>query len=50
MIGKGRFFDLITKTAEDINNNKTIREVLENFHERDQKLKSILQNVYKGEK
>ena len=50
MIGKGRFFDLITKTVEDINNNKTINETLRNYHEREQKFKNLNQTVNKGEK
>lgn len=35
MIGKGRFFDIISRTADDVNNAETnIATVIRNFDER----------------
>ena len=54
MIGKGRFFDLITRTADDLNNPEiTIGEAIRNFHAREEKYKeqiSINSNAYREER
>lgn len=40
MIGKGRFFDLISRTADDVNNPEiTISGMLENYNKREEKYK-----------
>ena len=40
MIGKGRFFDLITRTVDDVNNPEiTISGMLENYNKREEKYK-----------
>ena len=38
MIGKGKFFDIISRTADDVNNTDiTVYELLENFKKRKEK-------------
>ena len=38
MIGKGRLFDLISRTADDVNNPElTIMNVLQNYSTREEK-------------
>lgn len=38
MIGKGKFFDIISRTADDVNNiDVTIYSMLENFKSRKEK-------------
>ena len=38
MIGKGRFFDIISRTADDVNNiDITIYNMIENFKIREEK-------------
>lgn len=38
MIGKGKFFDLISRTAEDMNKPElSISEIMRNFHIREDK-------------
>lgn len=38
MIGKGKFFDIISRTADDVNNAEiTIDEILRNYNSREEK-------------
>ena len=40
MIGKGKFFDIISRTADDVNNAEiTIDEIVNNFKKREEKYK-----------
>lgn len=50
MIGKGKLFDIISRTADDVNNTEiTIYNMLENFKTRREKFdKSSLNNDIKG--
>ena len=44
MIGKGKFFDLISRTAEDINSTDfTINDVIKRFQEREEKFKKQIE-------
>ena len=44
MIGKGKFFDLISRTADDINSTDlTIDEILNNYKEREEKFKTQIE-------
>ncbi len=45
MIGKGRFFDLISRTADDVNNPEiTIISMLQNYNMREEKYIKQLEN------
>ncbi len=44
MIGKGRLFDLISRTADDVNNSEvTVDHMLENFKTRKEKYDKQIQ-------
>ena len=46
MIGKGKFFDLITKTVEDTNNPEiSMSGMLENYNKREEKYKIQIENT-----
>ena len=50
MIGKGRFFDLISRTADDVNNPEiTVISMLQNYNMREEKyIKQIESNKKEG--
>lgn len=48
MIGKGRFFDLISRTADDVNNPETtIINMLQNYNTREEKYKKQIKDIEK---
>ena len=48
MIGKGKFFDLITRTIDDVNNPEiSISSMLENYNKREEKYKKQIEKNQK---
>ena len=40
MIGKGKFFDIVSRTADDVNNAEiSIDEIINNYKQREEKYK-----------